>query len=57
MTNRSNRDAKQGVAERRRPYEPPAVEDTVQFETLALTCGKIMPDDTCAYRSSGYDIS
>ena len=27
----------------RLPYEPPAVEESATFETLALTCGKTDP--------------
>jgi hypothetical protein len=28
----------------RRPYEPPAIEETSDFETLALSCGLANPD-------------
>lgn len=48
MTNSSDRDANHRDEPRRRPYEPPVVEGTATFETLALTCGKITGDDTCA---------
>jgi hypothetical protein len=29
-----------GAAGARRPYEPPAIEETSEFETLALTCAQ-----------------
>lgn len=56
MTNSSNRDAKHGGAEPRRPYQAPAIEDVAAFETLALTCFKNDGDYTCQDRG-GYDIS
>lgn len=37
----------------RRPYAPPAVEETASFETLALACGKTTSDNTCAYNEGG----
>lgn len=35
----------------RRPYEPPAVMDHADFETLALSCGKVGAE--CQYTSGG----
>jgi hypothetical protein len=34
----SDKDAK-NQGKQRRPYEPPAIEQTSEFETLALACG------------------
>ncbi len=39
----------------RRPYEPPAIEESSEFETLALTCGKV-GGLTCYY-GGGYRFS
>ncbi|MEQ8460547.1 MAG: hypothetical protein RLO52_17405 [Sandaracinaceae bacterium] len=30
-----------GTTERKRPYERPRVQETAQFETLALACAKL----------------
>lgn len=32
--------------ERSTPYVPPAIEESAQFETLALSCGKTPADST-----------
>ncbi len=37
------------ASRKRRPYEPPAVEDTVSFETLALSCNKQPGDFNCDF--------
>jgi hypothetical protein len=45
------------VAESRRlPYQPPDVDESAVFETLAQTCGKIGGDASCIY-VGGYDNS
>jgi hypothetical protein len=31
------------AAPQRRPYEPPAIEESSEFETLSLACGKGNP--------------
>lgn len=33
----------------RRPYEPPAIEETSEFETLALSCTGLVNEQTCTY--------
>jgi hypothetical protein len=33
--------AKQAEAPKRQPYEPPAIEETSEFETLALACTQL----------------
>ncbi len=38
-----------GESRRRRAYEPPAIEETASFETLALACGKTVGDGSCPY--------
>jgi hypothetical protein len=39
-----------GALDSRKPYEPPAIEETSQFETLALSCGQNVgnPAESCA---------
>lgn len=41
------KDGKDAGRETKRPYLPPTVDETAQFETLALACGKT--DLSCEY--------
>jgi hypothetical protein len=43
-----NRDREEEAQEQRRPYEPPAIEETSAFETLALACARLSVD-ACGY--------
>lgn len=40
----------------RRPYEPPAIEETSEFETLALSCTGLVNEIAC-YGSGTYTTS
>lgn len=40
----------------RRPYEPPAIEETSEFETLALSCTGLVNDIAC-YGTGSYTNS
>jgi hypothetical protein len=41
----------------RRPYEPPAIEETSEFETLALNCTGLANADVCGYLGGTYTNS
>jgi hypothetical protein len=41
----------------RRPYEPPDVEETAEFETLALACAKTAGQRACILRPGGFQNS
>ena len=43
------------ASEPRRPYEPPAIEQSSDFETLALSCGQVGGLD--CYYGGGYKTS
>lgn len=43
-----------GEGRKRRAYEPPRVVETGEFETLALSCGKLAPPATL---DCGFDPS
>jgi hypothetical protein len=36
---------------KQRRYEPPAILETAEFETLAVTCGKVEPDTAACIAS------
>ena len=36
----------------RAPYEPPVVEDSAAFETLALSCGKSDDEPKCIFEGT-----
>lgn len=38
---------KQRADERKKTYEPPKIEETADFETLALSCGKFGGTPSC----------
>jgi hypothetical protein len=38
-------------AREQRRYEPPAILETAEFETLAVTCGKVEPDTAACIAS------
>jgi hypothetical protein len=40
----------------RRPYEPPAIEETSEFETLALSCTGLVNEVAC-YQQGTYTTS
>ena len=45
-----------GPARGRRAYEPPAIEETSAFETLALNCTGLVNESTC-YQTYSYHNS
>jgi hypothetical protein len=45
-----------GAKKARRPYEPPAIEETSEFETLALNCTGLVNEQTC-YQTYAYHNS
>jgi len=49
-------EATAGVEKARRPYERPAIEETSEFETLALNCTGLVNEQTC-YQSYAYHNS
>lgn len=49
-------EAASGPARARRAYEPPAIEETSAFETLALNCTGLVNESTC-YQSYSYHNS
>ena len=44
------------VGRPRRPYEPPAIEETSEFETLALNCTGLVNEVAC-YQQGTYTNS
>lgn len=51
MTTHDNERTEKPSARARKPYEAPAVVDRAEFETLALSCGKIGAE--CTYEPGG----
>ncbi len=47
MNNQDGRISPKVVPEGRLPYEAPAIEETSQFETLALACGQSDTNLSC----------
>ena len=45
-----------GSKKTRRPYEAPAIEETSEFETLALNCTGLVNEQTC-YQTYAYHNS
>ena len=52
----ATQEAASAPARARRPYEPPAIEETSAFETLALNCTGLVNEQTC-YQTYAYHNS
>ena len=52
----ATQEAASAPARARRPYEPPAIEETSAFETLALSCSGLANEVAC-YGTGSYQNS